>query len=575
MKGVFLAVAAVAASAALADLDRVPLDGVWDFAFERGARLSAASVGFEATDRIVVPGCFDLMPKWYAQRGLAHYRRAFDLAEPALEGFLKVRGMGLQAKFFLDGREVAVSRLPYSTLEIPLGPLAAGGHVLVVALDNVLDGDMGLVYKPNYDFYLAGGFYHGVELRLRRKPVELERVVVRTRDWAAGEVELELRAKGALPARVEADVSFDGGAASKVPFADGRARLKVPGCRPWSPGSPNLHRVSVSAAPYGAVSARFGVRSFAARGKAFWLNGEKVWLKGVNRHESNAEDGYATSRTQMYRDIQLMKSIGCNYVRGSHYPQCEEFLDLCDEMGLMVWEESLGWGNWKDLENEAFIASQVEQTRMMVRESINHPSVVISAFLNEFGSEREEGRRLAELLIETIRAEDSGHLVSFASAHGWEDVCNANTDFIAFNLYPAWHGQIGRGSTPESLSEVIKEQFDANVGFLRRTYGDEKPIVISETGCYSLYGNRDPMGAQWSEDFQSEYLANFLDLSLASPEMAGFTVWQFCDSRTYFRGGSDIRTKPLGFNMAGLFDRDRRAKLAAETVKRRYLSSGR
>ena len=572
MKGTFLFAAAFAASVAFADIDSMSLDGVWDFAFERGARLAAASEAFAPTDKIVVPGCFDLMPKWYAQRGLAHYRRTFDLSESALAGFLKVRGMGLQAKFFLDGREVAVSKLPYSTLEIPLGPLAAGRHVLVVALENFLDGNMDLVYKPNYDFYLAGGFYHGVSLRLQRKPVELDRVVVRTRNWESGEVELELRAKGELPASLEAAVSFDGGASSTVLFKNGRARLTVPNCRPWSPESPNLHRVSVSSEAYGAVSARFGVRTLAAHDKAFWLNGKKVWLKGVNRHESAPEDGYATSRTQMYRDIQLMKSIGCNYVRGAHYPQCEEFLDLCDEMGLMVWEESLGWGNWLDLKNKAFIASQIEQTRMMVRESINHPSVVISAFLNEFGSEREEGRLLAERLIETIRAEDSGHLVSFASSHGWEDVCNTNTDFIAFNLYPAWHGQIGSGSTPESLSAVIRDQFNANVRFLRRTYGNDRPIIISETGCYSLYGNRDPMGAQWSEDFQSEYLANFLDISIASPEMAGFTVWQFCDSRTYFRGGSDIRTKPLGFNMAGLFDRNRRAKLAAETVKRRYLA---
>ena len=116
----------------------------------------------------------------------------------------------------------------------------------------------------------------------------------------------------------------------------------------------------------------------------------------------------------------------------------------------------------------------------------------------------------------------------------------------------------------------MKEQFAANVGFLRKRYGGDKPIIISETGCYSLYGNHDPMGAQWTEEFQSEYLENFLKVTFASPEMSGFTVWQFCDARTYFRGGSDIRTKPLGYNMAGLFDRYRNAKLAATTVKRYY-----
>ena len=554
---------------AQADLARLSLDGTWDFSFVRGAALAAGKADFAATDKMVVPGCFDMMPKWYAQRGLAHYRRTFTLEKDVRNAFLKVRGFGLQAKFFLDGKEVPTSRLAYSALELELGALAAGEHTLVAALDNNLTGDMDLVYKPNYDFYLAGGFFHGVELKLQYQPVELDRVVVRTRDYKTGTVELTLEAKGELATDLTADVSFDGAKAVPVAFKDRKVTLKVPNPTLWSPAAPNLHSVTVDT-PAGRTSARFGIRQIAAHDKAFWLNGEKIWLKGVNRHESQPEDGYATSKTQMYRDIQLMKSIGCNYVRGSHYPQCADFLDLCDELGIMVWEESLGWGNWKDLKNEVFIRDQILQTQMMVRESINHPSIVISAYLNEFGSEREEGRALSDRLIDTIRAEDTGHLIGFASSHGWEDVCNDKTDFIAFNLYPSWHGQIGRGSTPESLSAVIKEQFDINIGYLRKRFGNDKPIMISETGCYSLYGNHDPMGAQWSEEFQSEYLENFLKLSVASPEMGGFTVWQFCDARTYFRGGSDIRTKPMGYNMAGLFDRHRNAKVAAGTVKKYY-----
>ena len=78
------------------------------------------------------------------------------------------------------------------------------------------------------------------------------------------------------------------------------------------------------------------------------------------------------------------------------------------------------------------------------------------------------------------------------------------------------------------------------------------------------------MAAPWTEEYQSEYLDHWLKIVKASPEIAGFTVWQFCDARTYFRGGSDIRLKPFAFNLAGLFDRHRNAKMAAETVKRHY-----
>ena len=556
--------------AANAELERVSLDGTWDFSFSPGAKLSAASSDFKATDKMVVPGCFDLMPKWYAQRGLAHYRRTFSLDKDAKDAWLVVKGMGLQAKFFIDGREAATSKLPYSTIEIPLGPLAAGEHVIVAALDNRLDGSKELIYKPNYDFFLSGGFYHGVELKLQHAEVELDRVVVRTRDYKTGLVELALEAKGTLPADVEADVSFDGDAAKPVRFSDGRAKMNVPSFKLWSPESPNLHTVSVSAKPFGAVSARFGIREFAAHGKSLWLNGEKVWLKGVNRHESHPEDGYATSVPTMYRDVQLMKSIGCNYVRGSHYPQRDEFLSLCDEFGLMVWEESLGWGNWSDLDDPKFMKSQIEQTRLMVRTSINHPSVVINGFLNEFGSKTEQGRVLADQLIDTIRAEDSGHLVTFACCCATEDICSSNLDFIAFNTYPGWHNNSSRAYTPASLRQVIKERFDSVVKYMRKTYGEDKPIIVGEAGCYSVYGSHDPMAAQWTEEYQSEYLDHWLDIVKASPEMAGFTVWQFCDARTYFRGGSDIRLKPFAFNLAGLFDRHRNAKMAAATVKRHY-----
>ena len=141
MKKIVICAAILAAAFTVrAELERVSLDGTWDFAFARDAKLSTATSDFEATDRMVVPGCFDLMPKWYAQRGLAHYRRTFMLGQPAKDAWLVVKGMGLQAKFFIDGREVAVSKLPYSMLEIPLGPLAAGEHTLVAALANRLEG---------------------------------------------------------------------------------------------------------------------------------------------------------------------------------------------------------------------------------------------------------------------------------------------------------------------------------------------------------------------------------------------------------------------------------------------------
>ena len=572
MKSVAVIAAACTAMVASA-LERKSLDGLWDFTFAEGASIADAKADFAATDRMAVPGCYDLMPKWYAKRGLGSYRRTFTLDNSTDAAFLKVKGMGLRARFFIDGREVGSSSYPYLTFELPLGPLAVGSHTVAVALDNVLEQNRHDVFQPYYDFYLSGGFYHGVEIVCTERPTDLDRVVVRTRDYRTGRVELSLEAKGKpLPASVNASVSFDGAVASEVVFKDGRALVEVPSFRLWSCESPNLHTVSVKTKDFGSATVRFGIREIKARGKKFYLNGKEICLLGVNRHESHPEFGYATDRKVMYRDIELMKSIGCNYVRGSHYPQSDEFLDLCDEMGLMVWEESLGWGNNTELDDPEFMRRQIEQTSLTARMSINHPSVVISGFMNEFHSYTQKGKALADKLIAAIRAEDTGRLVTYACCHALKDISNDNTDFITINRYPAWHGNRGTALTPESLHNVITNDLTLSIAYMRKRYGEDKPIIVGETGVYSIYGYHDPMHAQWSEEFQSEYLDHWLKAVLSSPEMAGFTVWQFCDSRTYFRGGSDIRTKPMAFNMAGLFDSSRRAKLAAMTVKKHYES---
>ena len=242
LKKLFVSVALIAAVAAFAgqavSAERMSLNGSWDFAFTEKATLAESRADFDATGTMVVPGCFDLMPEWYARRGLAHYRRVFSLPAPVKSAWLIVKGMGLQSRFFLDGRKVAESKLPYSVLEIPLGALAAGEHVIVAALDNNLDGSKDLVFKPNYDFFLSGGFYHGVELSFDNR-----KLFVRTRDFRSGTVEIEAVN---FPERdFDATLLFDGKNEVAAKFKNGRAILNVPNFRLWSPESPNLHTVAI------------------------------------------------------------------------------------------------------------------------------------------------------------------------------------------------------------------------------------------------------------------------------------------------------------------------------------------
>ena len=544
---------------ALARQEPLDLNGSWEFAFAEGKTLETADgPGFAATDRMSVPGCWDMQPKWLCKRGTGLYRRTFTLSEPVENAWIVVDGMGLRAQFAVDGKPTGGAQpFPWARLEIPTGPLAAGPHTLFAALDNVLDWSTQKLALPYYDFYLYGGFYHGVKMVFDNR-----KLFVRTRDYRTGTVEIEAVdfAKGDF----DATLVFDGRNEVKTSFRNFRATVRVPDFKLWSPASPNLHTVALGT-KHQALSTRFGIREIKAEKKRLWLNGEILFLKGANRHEAHPQFGAATPEALMVQDIQLLKSINGNFFRGCHYQQSQRFLDYCDEMGVLVWEESLGWGNnAKQMGDPEYFRLQVEQTRAMVRASFNHPSVIIFAFQNENASQTKEGKKMNDALIDAIRSQDSGRLITFACNHNNDDISNEKTDLISFNTYPGWIGS--NAGTFENQKNLIDAAVTKIVTRYRKIY-PEKPIIVSEMGTTAIYGYHDPAAGQGTEEFQLYYNKDVLDRIFSDPEMAGLTFWHFADARTYHRDGSNIRAKLLAENMAGIYDGYRRAKIVTVAIK--------
>ena len=317
------------------------------------------------------------------------------------------------------------------------------------------------------------------------------------------------------------------------------------------------------------MSARFGIRTVEARAKRIWLNGEPIYLKGANRHEAHPAFGAATPEAQMVEDLQLMKSINCNFVRGCHYQQSRRFLDYCDEMGMLVWEESLGWNNSaKQMADPEYFRQQVDQTKAMVKASFNHPSVIIYAFQNENASQTKEGKKMNDALIDAIKGEDSGRLVTFACSHCKDDISNEKTDLVAYNTYPGWFDNKGVGDNA-NLNRIVDEKVREITDRFRKLY-PEKPIIVSEMGVCGVYGAHDPAAAQWTEEFQCDYVGAAIRAVFANPEMCGFTIWHFADARSYHRSGGALRGKPFAQNLAGVYDGYRRAKKLAETVREHF-----
>ena len=259
-----IAMMALALSLASVRAD-VSLDGTWSFRFEEDKVLeTAGGADFAATDKMVVPGCWDVMPQWYLKHGTGLYRRTFTLAAPLTDAVLVVDGMGIRARFEIDGKDLGVHPYPYARLELPVGPLAAGEHTIFAAVDNVMEWPRVKLARPYYDFYFYGGFYHGVKL-VEKTP----KVFVRTLDYKTGTVEVEV----------------EGGE---------KKTMTVPNFKLWSPKEPNLTTIEVA-----GRKVRFGLRQIEARDRKIFLNGEPIFLKGFNRHESEMTSGSATSAALM------------------------------------------------------------------------------------------------------------------------------------------------------------------------------------------------------------------------------------------------------------------------------------
>lgn len=559
--------------------DTLSLDGIWDFHFDEGKGLEEAVPSGGALDDVMpVPMAFDVAPRYLRKRGLAMYRKRFTLREAWSGGLFRVGALGLSGRIWLDGEALGEAPLAYTAYAFETGPLAAGKHTLHVAVDNRLSLHTPF-FKPDYDFYAFGGIYRSVTLeRLPSEGPILERVHVRTVDWKEREVELEFVFRSCTQETVALEGAFDTESApwrvEVKPAVAHTGRLMacvrrvVPSGALWTPDTPNLHTVRCTVVSNGdTVEETFGIREFRAEKDRFWLNGEPIKLMGFNRHESHPETGPAVPESVMMEDLHHLKELHCNFIRGSHYPQDERFLDLCDRLGFLVWEEGLAWGNGAaTLGDPVFVENQVDHLRRMVRKSYNHPSVVIWAFLNEFDSACDEGVALCRRLVETIREEDTTRPISFACNRETSDRCVPLVDIASWNTYPGWI-DASDGPQPE---ERIAPNRDVLVEHFLKNRKPGAPLFVSEMGCCGVYGQHDDAAAQWTEEFQVGYLRAVIRAVFERPEIQGLSIWQFTDCLSFHRIGGCIRTKPFAQNLAGVFDVYRRRKLAATTVQEEF-----
>jgi len=544
------------------------LDGIWDFVFLGDVdpeTVDVAAIRFD--DRMAVPGCFDATPAYASRRGLVAYRREI-LMQDATPHRLWLSGVHHWCRVFLDGEHLQDHAGGFTRFAVDVRGREAGTAELVILVDNRFDYERSPLHHEYFDWYHFGGIARGAELhRLGSQWIDAVQVVTQSISPPEIQVTIAHCAAGA-PGALKLTLSVDGKTVLtevvNLTTSSGTITrtLTLPDAAWWSPASPNLHMLDVRLGD-DDVRTRFGIRQVSVRDQQILINDEPVKLLGFNRHAAHPQFGHAVPEMVMISDVQQLLDMGCNFVRGSHYPQDARFLDLCDEAGICVWTEAIGWQHTAEhLTDPHFIDAQLTDIDEMVAADFNHPAVIMRGILNESHSHDPACRPGYETLLGRLRDLDGTRPVTYASNHPFEDLDLDLVDILSVNCYPGWYG---------SEIERIPDEIDRIVAALDPEHA-EKPLIISEIGAGAIYGWRDWNGARWTEQYQARLLETVIrHLFVDRDRAAGLAIWQFCDCRTP-EAVQKILGRPGGFNNKGVVDAYRRPKQAYDVVKRAFLA---
>ena len=544
------------------------LRGVWDFAFLGDIEPDTVdNHDISWNDVMTVPGCYDASPKYAAKRGLAAYRRSLRLPAAGLYRIV-LDGVHHWCRLMVGGSPLVDHSGGFTRFSADYSADQAGTVELILLVDNRIDPERIPNHLDYFDWYHYGGVTRGIWMQ-KLPELHVDTFRVTTTDHLERRVDLRLEwsinegASVGAGENVSLTVCFDGREIlnESVAVTGGSGRIDrtvtVPDASLWSPASPKLYPF---AAELGGdeVVAITGIRTVGTAGGQILLNGEPIRLVGFNRHEAHIQFGSAVPEQIILSDLQLIKEAGCNFLRGSHYPQDERTLELCDRLGIVVWSEATGWQHTADhLTDDRFLSAQELNIDEMIAVASNHPSVIMWGLLNESHSNVAESRAGYERLISRIRKGDPSRPVTYASNHPYDDLCLDLVDIVSLNCYPGWYVDSIEG-IPAYVDAVL-DHWDKN-GHAHR------PAILSEIGAGALPGFRDWNAARWSEEYQARLLSRVVDYFLGQPRLSGLALWQFCDIRAS-ESVSRALGRPRGYNNKGVVDEYRRPKLGYDAVK--------
>jgi len=549
---------------------RTALHGEWNFAMDpvqvgESHGWYKPEFPLNRWDKVTVPHCFSIDPRYQFYTGTAWYVKKFNQAAiPAgYRAYLRFEAVFYKAAAWVNGKRVGSHEGGYTPFELDVTDALKAENTLALQVTNAWDSTTipgaktrihntdentgQLVPWVNY-----GGITREVYLIVRPE-VYVQNVKITTdpdltKKTAKVGMTVYVRNTSAGAVRPGMQVSLYRGA-TKVPV---KITVKVPEIAPgattpvqaeatipakemklWYPDEPVLYRAEVIAGRDTAYRA-FGIRHVEVQGTQLLLNGEPIRMGGCNRPLDYPGHGSMDPNDVLEKDLTLIKSGSMELSRISHYPVSTQLLDWADEHGLLIVAEA---GNWqltpKQMADPEMRAKYQAQLREMIERDWNHPSVIAWSVGNEYQSQTAEGQAWTKDMYAFAKSLDASRLVTFASMFVFRDIimkaedeASQYVDFVCANIY----------GDHLKLLKHIHELYP------------NKPVYISEFG-WRTDGVK-------SEQERVSRLQKAMQDFRQCDFLVGASVWTFNDYLSRFPG-----TNPNGYRPWGLVspERDLRA----------------
>ena len=455
-------------------------------------------------------------------RGIGWYRKRFKLDSvfSRKRVFLEFEGANSVSELWLNGQRIGQHKGGYTSFEFDVTAQARFGakeNVLTVKVDNLFHATVPPTVKTDYAFY--GGIYRDAWLRLC-EPTYIAEVIWTTPlvSRESAELHLESRmvnktsrtAEGTLVheildphQRIVETISSPVRVTPGDSVTIGRATCRLENPLLWSPGSPHLYQIKtglrVGDTTIDAVENPLGFRWFEFDPQqGFFLNGARVQIQGTNWHQSYPGMGNALPNSRHRKDMEMIREMGANFWRTSHYPHDPATIEASDRLGLMVWEEL---PVNKEVGNPGeYIANVLTMAEEMIRRDRNNPSVITWGIAGEINAPAKVSRRVVAAIAQKYRQLDSTRPVAMHEPRG--DDIEALIDVI------------GLGASGETDA---KHRRYPNRSYLTSEYA----IATMGRGIFGA-------GPE-SEDHACEKHEEYLRLLYARNWMAGGLIWHQFD----------------------------------------------